>query len=206
MQKTSNGSDILLHTLYLLDAYAVYRIYTQDSFICASTVSDETMLFLLQVKLVSNETGKGINHAVNAIIEHRSGMDVPPGWKKDLKHGQKHPGQRFIQTEFMLLNRYIISFKEFLMYMARRILFQALKCIFLGSWSVRPTRASLPSFGGCWIVWRWNFRRARWSNVPWRTTFDHVVSERNTSGWLWWKGGNMWMVWSMCRLGCKWFS
>ena len=37
------------------------------------------MLFLLQVKLVSNETGKGINHAVNAIIEHRSGMDVPPG-------------------------------------------------------------------------------------------------------------------------------
>lgn len=73
-KQTSNGSDI-----YRLDAYAVYRIYTQDSFICASTVSDETMLFLLQVKLVSNETGKGINHAVNAIIEHRSGMDVPPG-------------------------------------------------------------------------------------------------------------------------------
>ena len=61
-----------MNTLY------IYRIYTQG-LICASTVSDETMLFLLQVKLVSNETGKGINHAVNAIIEHRSGMDVPPG-------------------------------------------------------------------------------------------------------------------------------
>jgi len=31
---------------------------------------------IVEVKLVSNETGKGINHAVNAIIEHRSGMDV----------------------------------------------------------------------------------------------------------------------------------
>ncbi|CAJ1447778.1 unnamed protein product [Effrenium voratum] len=30
----------------------------------------------LEVQLVSNETGKGINYAVNAIIEHRSGMDV----------------------------------------------------------------------------------------------------------------------------------
>ena len=39
-----------------------------------------------KVKLVSNETGKHINHAVNAIIEARSGMDVflgsMPGWKK----------------------------------------------------------------------------------------------------------------------------
>lgn len=32
-----------------------------------------------EVQLVSNETGKGINHAVNAIIEHRSGMDVHLG-------------------------------------------------------------------------------------------------------------------------------
>jgi len=31
------------------------------------------------VKLVSNETSKGINHAVNSIIEHRSGMDVRLG-------------------------------------------------------------------------------------------------------------------------------
>jgi hypothetical protein len=33
----------------------------------------------LEVKLVSNETSKGINHAVNSIIEHRSGMDVRLG-------------------------------------------------------------------------------------------------------------------------------
>lgn len=33
-------------------------------------------LRVLEVKLVSNETSKGINHAVNSIIEHRSGMDV----------------------------------------------------------------------------------------------------------------------------------
>lgn len=33
----------------------------------------------LEVKLVSNETSKGINHAVNAVIEHRAGMDVLPG-------------------------------------------------------------------------------------------------------------------------------
>ncbi len=87
-----------MHALYTVckNMYA----YTQDSFLCAPTVSDETMLFLLQVKLVSNETGKGINHAVNAIIEHRSGMDVPPGWTKDEKRGrEKHPGQKFIQTE-----------------------------------------------------------------------------------------------------------
>ncbi|CAK9043421.1 unnamed protein product [Durusdinium trenchii] len=33
-------------------------------------------LRVLEVQLVSNETGKGINYAVNAIIQHRSGMDV----------------------------------------------------------------------------------------------------------------------------------
>ncbi|CAE7645592.1 NOA1, partial [Symbiodinium necroappetens] len=33
-------------------------------------------LRVVNVKLVSNETGKHINHAVNAIIEARSGMDV----------------------------------------------------------------------------------------------------------------------------------
>ena len=38
-----------------------------------------TAFLQLEVKLVSNETSKGINHAVNSIIEHRSGMDVRLG-------------------------------------------------------------------------------------------------------------------------------
>ncbi len=51
---------------------------------CYGSVSSLTALWNMQpatvqcreVKLVSNETGKHINHAVNAIIEARSGMDV----------------------------------------------------------------------------------------------------------------------------------
>ena len=52
--------------------------------------------------------------------------------KKDLKNGEKHPGQKFIQTRFMILNREIDSFVSRFsdVFHGQVNTLPALKCIF----------------------------------------------------------------------------